>query len=251
MDIDNKYGNCEIHKYLLSMLDDIDCFCRQNNIKYSLSGGTLLGAVRENGFIAWDDDADIMFDRKNYGKFIRAVKNELSDKYMLVGKTYVRRLSRKDNEQAENEKKCIDLFVFDPVPQNRVCAKLKVLVLKFLQGTLKEENNYSSFSFLYKTLLLITSLIGKLFSRYTKQKLYAKVSRWCDTDKYEYVNIYNTWFNQIGNLKFDRSVLKGYTDVNFEGRKFMSIIGYDGYLTELYGDYMKPPSKDKRKPIHR
>ena len=64
------YGIREMQLYLLDILIVIDKFCRDYNIQYSLNGGTLLGAVRHKGFIPWDDDADVMFDRENYKLFI-------------------------------------------------------------------------------------------------------------------------------------------------------------------------------------
>ena len=55
----NEYGNERLHKVLLSALKDIDKICRENDLRYYLHAGTLLGAVNYNGFIPWDDDADV------------------------------------------------------------------------------------------------------------------------------------------------------------------------------------------------
>ncbi len=66
----NEYGLAERQNELLNMLKDVDKILTGNGIAYSLCGGTLLGAIRHKGFIPWDDDVDIMLDRKNYKKMV-------------------------------------------------------------------------------------------------------------------------------------------------------------------------------------
>ena len=66
----------EVQMVCLDILKDVHEFCVKNNIRYSLSGGTLLGAIRHNGFIPWDDDADIQMPRPDYDKFVRTYKSE-------------------------------------------------------------------------------------------------------------------------------------------------------------------------------
>ena len=70
MDIENKYGALEYQQITLAMMKDIHRFLMSEGIKYSLCGGSLLGAIRESGFIPWDDDLDIMMDRENFGYIV-------------------------------------------------------------------------------------------------------------------------------------------------------------------------------------
>ena len=59
----------QLHSTILEMLIEFDRICRKYNIPYIIESGTLLGAVRNKGFIEWDDDADIKMLRKDYNKF--------------------------------------------------------------------------------------------------------------------------------------------------------------------------------------
>lgn len=68
----------------LEMIVEVDRICRKYKIKYSLDGGTLLGAVRHHGFIPWDDDADVIFTRHEYAKFYKACKKELDQERFFL-----------------------------------------------------------------------------------------------------------------------------------------------------------------------
>lgn len=67
---------------MLSLLKDFNTLCKANGINYSLHGGTMLGAIREHGFIPWDDDLDITMTRVEYNK-LASVINKYPD-YRLV-----------------------------------------------------------------------------------------------------------------------------------------------------------------------
>ena len=64
----------ELHQQMLVLLQKFHEICMENGIKYSLYGGTLLGAVREKGFIPWDDDLDVVIVRKEYKKLRSVMK---------------------------------------------------------------------------------------------------------------------------------------------------------------------------------
>ena len=73
-----------VHEANLKLLKEIDRICRKYKIKYMIDSGTLLGAVRHQGFIPWDDDADVIFTRPNYEKFLKVAGRELPEGMTLL-----------------------------------------------------------------------------------------------------------------------------------------------------------------------
>ena len=84
-----QYDLTKVHETNLKILKEIDRICRKYKIKYMLDAGTLLGAVRHQGFIPWDDDADVAFTRSNYEAFLKVVKRELPDTMEPVSYTHL------------------------------------------------------------------------------------------------------------------------------------------------------------------
>ena len=91
MCIGKKITKEEMKKIQINILDDVSKFCDENNIKYWIDCGTLLGAIRHKGYIPWDDDIDIGMLREDYDKFIK-LYNSKKSKYKLkcieLDKTY-------------------------------------------------------------------------------------------------------------------------------------------------------------------
>ena len=248
---EDPYGIRDIQDYILQILKDIDSFCRKYHIRYSVSYGTLIGAVRHGGFIPWDDDADLMFDRKNYERFMRIAKKKFPPEYAIVGDTWVRRITRADNPRQDQEEKCVDLFTVDNVPDNKLVASVKHFLLKLLQGMLKNRIDYSQYSGKDKVLVFGTHLLGYLLPVRLKQELYRRVSMWGDAKKTERVNIYNSLFREISEFSYTNDMMKHMINVRFEDTVLMAIKDYDQFLTECYGDYMKLPPEKDRKPMHK
>ncbi|MBP5460920.1 MAG: LicD family protein [Lachnospiraceae bacterium] len=245
------YGIRDTQDYLLKILLDIDDFCKKNEIKYSLSGGTLLGAIRHKGFIPWDDDADIMFDRENYEKFITLFQQNKPEEYEIVGDTWVKRVTRKDNPRKQMDEGCVDLFVMDNIPDNFLVCKAKNFSLKALQGMLKKEIDYKQYSGINKVFVAVTHIMGKPFGTKFKQKMYTRVSKWGNRKETKKKNIFNSLFRQIGLFEYTREIMENYTNVEFENSELMGITDYNQYLTVVYGDYMKLPPVEKRRPMHK
>lgn len=73
-----------IHRANFDMLCEVDRVCKKHHIRYFLHGGTLLGAIRHQDFIPWDDDVDLAFPRKDYERFLKVFPQEAAAHFQLL-----------------------------------------------------------------------------------------------------------------------------------------------------------------------
>lgn len=247
----DKYGTAERQAELLAMMKQIDALFESRGIRYSLCGGSLLGAVRENGFIPWDDDIDIMCDRDNYNKILMLFGNLKNSKcpYELRRHLWIDRIQRKDDHREALTAATIDIFVMDHCPDHVLFRKLKVLVLRMLQGMMKEKPRKEQHTRMMLVLLWVTFIIGLPFSDNRKFSWYHRVSQWGNSRKTKYITGYNDFFNLL-TLRYSGRLMDSFDKHIFEDTEFPITCEYDNYLTTQYGDYMTPPPEQERTAIH-
>jgi len=237
---------------ILEILRDIDRICRNNNIKYSLGYGTLIGAIRHKGFIPWDDDADLLMERSEFEKFSIAYNKEKGTNYQFKTILWVPRIFEVRSERnpgIHRENPTVDIFILDRLPRSRLKRKMKILVIKFLQGMLKRKVDYSKYNWRGKILTSVTKSIGRIFSEDWKLQKYQVVSKWGNREDSDSISVTNTLYSSLRQF-FSVSCVSDYTNAPFEGVELMIMKGYDEFLRTVYGDYMTPPPQEQRVPKH-
>lgn len=230
-----------IHEELLKLLVAFDEICRANNIMYSICAGTLLGAVREKGFIPWDDDADLLITYKDYCILKRVLENN-SEYYLDEEDTWVPRFRQK----AIKNGPFVDIFWLTNSPNNRLLHAFKVTKLRVLQGMMKKYKTEHKISGIYQVLTIVAKGIGKFFPREKLLKTYKAICIKEDNNETKYLQVPNGSFYGVS-IRYDKKIIDGYIDILFEGHKLMSIKHYKYLLNITYGpNYMTPPPIDQR-----
>ncbi len=253
--LEEKYGLVEKHQKLIRLLNEIDRICRTNDIKYSISYGTLMGAMRHGRFIPWDDDADIMMTREEFDKFKAALKNESSAFIFKV--VFVDRFTTKELFE---EGVFIDIFIFDHEPERKWKRKWAVLFSKFLRLSFFSKEAYAQkakgmggikkaiFACVYFICMLIGTvtrlILGNNIIRINEKMVYSLKGK---PGKY-LISLNSTWVD-LGRF-FLTSWFDNYTEIELCGNKYMVIEKAEDFLIHEYGDWLTLPSEEKRVPEH-
>lgn len=242
-DID--YGVAEIQTLLMKTLDELDSICKKNNIHYSLHGGTLLGAERNHHLIPWDDDVDVSMTREEYEKFKDAVRG-ISGKYHLDEDTmWFPRFVMK----CENDLAYIDILIWDYISEKPLEQKLKINLLRAMQGMMKTHIEYERFGVVNKFLLWSTHMVGKLFSKKKKHEMFHK-EQLRHQGRKQFIHRSNDAFLGVSYI-FDADYMSEYSTIELEGKEYEVTSRYHEFLERNYGpNYLTPPPPSERKPGH-
>jgi len=255
-----------VHNILLGYLLYIDRICKAHDIKYFLGGGTLLGAVRHQGFIPWDDDVDVMMLRPDYDRFCEVVKKELPEhifcqtieteeachqpfmKLRLEGTTFDTAFTAKFPELHHGI--FIDILAQDRTAQGKTAQRYHVFKSMLVRSMVYNKWNGSEIQIGGEHPHLC-----RLATWYMRHKSQRKLDRWMDRTLRKYQGrdtgyLYDSMGRNIGKGAFPEEWLAEAVPCQFEGYTLPIPKEYDKYLTYLYGDYMKLLPVSRRRVSH-
>ncbi len=253
-----KLDKGELNSIQFQILVNFSDFCEKNTLRYSLAGGTLLGAVRHKGFIPWDDDIDVMMPRPDYEYFLANYEKN-NDEYELFcsskkGTQYLPKCFSKISKigtkliQPHSPLKVnmginIDVFPIDGLSSDLHEAEKRNENIKryhFIH-TIKFRLSHKMKGWRRYRLLLVQNLLKCVASSFLVKKMEKNTCRYEDA----------SFVTSIGSIYYskeftEKTLYEEYDKLSFEDMSFSVIQNYHFYLSMLYGDYMQLPPEDKR-----
>lgn len=251
----------------MTIMDDIHRVCIEHNLRYYLIGGSALGAIRHKGFIPWDVDIDIAMPRNDYESFIMKYSKELpnglccvdyrtdKDYYSPHALVYMKgsKLVQKDdylNPQFKRYGIFVDILPLDQCPNEKEkWEKQKRQIKKWT--TLR----YRKLSLVYST----NSLMERFFKRIYRGLFLWLPMSYINKRQSQVMQLYDKmpdieckyWCSMASHYSFDKLTMpKEYFGnpklMVFEDREYYVPEQVENYLTHLFGDYMRQPSKESQ-----
>lgn len=244
----------QLHGRLLLIMDEIHRICVDNNINYTLAGGSLIGAVRHKGFIPWDDDIDVMMPYKDYSKFCDIVFNmdhewlefkvagRTKNFYHTILKAYDKRTTLIQKHTNEPFGVFVDIFPCVYVGNTRKRAVFeyyfyRIFAAPLLRKTVRyEDKNIFKEGFI--------SFIGKL----VPTSLCVSCIRWNYARLSKKRTKYSTDLDGLTKGIVYTDYIEDFKLGEFEDRSYFILQKAHEYLSSVFGDYMALPPVEKRIP---
>lgn len=248
----------EIKKIQLDILSCIDKFCNENNIKYSLGYGTLLGAVRHKGYIPWDDDVDLWMLREDYELFKKKFLDQKTasysigclgapkDWYLSFVKVFdTSTIVVHDGAITPNMGVFVDVFPLDNISINEkayIRDKRYRTILRTMQNV--KVSKFSN-NIIKNIILFFLKIIVLPFSPQTLGNKIEKSAYKSTITDYVHDSVMDIMKRPIEKSVFEKMKL-----YEFEGSYYMGVENADLVLKSLYSDYWKLPPIEQRVPKH-
>ncbi len=248
----------EVQKIQFDMLCYMDEIARKHHIKVMLAGGTLLGAVRHQGFIPWDDDVDVLVLRKDYKRLLKCIHSDKGSHYRIMTASntlsyplpFAKLIDARTVLDEQNDMKTkgmgisADIFPVDTLPADR---RLRSWIMRMVSKKASEvyslrDTNYNNTMKKLEYWTRLCQIKIKLLQIYLLCNGFP---------------VFNArYMAAIVGIYGEKEIMKksdmAYcTKVLFNGRRFYAPAGYKKYLSNLYGkDYMQLPPKSKQRTPH-
>ncbi len=253
----------ELKQIQLEILEYLHSFCQERGIHYSLSSGTLIGAIRHKGYIPWDDDIDLYVLRPDYNRLIHEFNENCSHQFRIIApeidqdnifpfaKIIDTRTIVVENvdHYIDYMGVWIDIFPVDSVPDDleerkKLFKKNSLLDNLIILKNVSINKNRS----LIKNSILLCGKFALTFisMRNLIRRKLSLVSKWDSTAK----DVCNVMAGGGIRCCIPRETMEHYIKIEFEGRTFNCMRDYDYYLRTCYGDYMQLPPIEKRVTHH-
>ena len=245
----------------LEILTAFKRLCEKHNLYYVLAGGTLLGAVRHQGFIPWDDDIDVLMPRPDYERLCQLIREHaiefppylearcwFTEPHMNIPflKIVDLRTLVKENYMMGDEHLWIDIFAMDGSTENDRNLKKQfdqsILLRKILfKKQTRPGTGKTRFRSVAKAIL--RTILKPIDAKWLCQKIEQTATR------YRFDNcrfIAGVQWGYGPQERIDRMSWMIPVEVAFEDQLFNAPSNYHEYLHNLYGDYMQLPPVEKR-----
>lgn len=256
----------DIQRLLYSLMKKFHEICEHYHLYYCIFGGTMLGAVRHQAIIPWDDDIDVCMPRGDYEKFCRIVNEKYTDNFIVKcypqnGYVYnYAKFCLKDSILDEKDLLLsvsklmlyIDVFPIDGYPPKNTEKKHFDKLRFYKKAKCKSIYRIVPSKIWWKKPYALLELVKRFPYRLIGYKFFIKKeieeNTKYDFDTCEYVSMQGAGWDEKGKLSKEAFINRKL--YKFGELEVWGIADYDEHLTRLYGDYMTPPPKEKQVSNH-